>query len=949
MRRSTASLAVIRRPGPDGRPLYLAQWNEKWKSFNLVGGHKKENESFRACLVRELFEELGIVPEPGDPDGLAGPGPTCLVGKAPLGRLDYEAFSQSAGERSSYCIELFGVDLSPQAEEDISRDQNNRWVSEAEIEAGRCADGKAVSDTMRHHWGWLRRHEKASGACVVLWTYRARRVLRRCLPDPDADAAPYQDHLCRVLRDTFPHCSIVVQDVMTGFRPRSDWFILLVEVMTADGAPLGANVVKVAGRPSPAGDEARDELCKELAAWQRCAPPGLKQDLVFLPLDRGFPRAPDQPPESILYGDAHQFIGAAITHALEEAVTRSVQFGFPLAASVLDVITQLFERAGYLFYYAGREDGPPDPARQPPRQPAYRFDVPRLAEALKRWQTDQDLLRVRIEVDNLITRIEHRVGEQDERLYLGPVPYLKTVADIVPVVDPEDICDRAAVPVVNPAAPSEKPAAPISGDNLSLSAPRAIDVVPGMLRGPAHGDLHGRNVLVGVVRDRACWPAVFDYGDMGPRNFIGWDFVKLETELKVRLYEKVFATPSEATFARDVQRFEIELAQKTEKHRHDNDWPAGPAEASEQARLRAVLLRIRQMAAVHLGENPGRPHRWLEEYYFLMMCYGVVAGRFDNYTRRQRIAVLVSSGTAAARLSWPRRRFEEEMRLVHAAVSLGDKALDASALVLLRDDSIGYDAPLALANHWRRSGNQDLVQKAVEWLVKLKGRFSSSLDVRQELILALLSAGDQPRAITELRAAQALLRNPNEEVLCRWGRLLKNEGDKLRDSDAKAADEYYRLSANQYQEAYAIRNGHYPGINLAALLLIRAALARQRQSGEAEPLLARLESSVKELLDRRKDWPTDYGEQDRKVWHPATEAEANLLRKEWKRAAGLYQSITSAQEGEIAVMKQQVERILDAWRKLGVTDFESFNDPAQVFPPHPAQALQGRPEGSQVQ
>ena len=61
-----------------------------------------------------------------------------------------------------------------------------------------------------------------------------------------------------------------------------------------------------------------------------------------------------------------------------------------------------------------------------------------------------------------------------------------------------------------------------------------------MLRGCAHGDLHGRNILVGIVRDQAMWPTVFDYEDMGPCNLIGWDFVKLETELKIRAYLDVF-------------------------------------------------------------------------------------------------------------------------------------------------------------------------------------------------------------------------------------------------------------------------------------------------------------------------------------------------------------------------------------------------------------------------
>jgi 8-oxo-dGTP pyrophosphatase MutT (NUDIX family) len=164
MRTSTASLAVIRRPSTDGLPLYLAQWNDCWQAFHFVGGHKDDDESHRACLVRELFEELGVLPQPDDPDagGLPQTGPRCHVGAAPLGRLEYEAFSRSAGERSFYQVELYAVELSPEAIAHVANNPNNRWVSESEIEAGRCGDGKAVSDTMRHHWGWLQRHELAT-------------------------------------------------------------------------------------------------------------------------------------------------------------------------------------------------------------------------------------------------------------------------------------------------------------------------------------------------------------------------------------------------------------------------------------------------------------------------------------------------------------------------------------------------------------------------------------------------------------------------------------------------------------------------------------------------------------------------------------------------------------------------------------------------------------------
>ncbi len=93
-----------------------------------------------------------------------------------------------------------------------------------------------------------------------------------------------------------------------------------------------------------------------------------------------------------------------------------------------------------------------------------------------------------------------------------------------------------------------------------------------MLRRCAHGDLHGRNVLVAVVRNRALWPAVFDYEHMGPCNLLGWDFVKMETELKIRAYPELFAGGELAAFVSEVQKFEIELAARTEESNRRSSW-----------------------------------------------------------------------------------------------------------------------------------------------------------------------------------------------------------------------------------------------------------------------------------------------------------------------------------------------------------------------------------------
>src|SRR4051794_32210010 len=108
MRSSVASLAVVSR-FESGQALYLARWNGGWQAFNLPGGHKRDGETHRACLVRELAEpdELHLPPPPDDPDAAAAPSVADVdparvfvrVDAEPLGRMVYEAFSQSKSER----------------------------------------------------------------------------------------------------------------------------------------------------------------------------------------------------------------------------------------------------------------------------------------------------------------------------------------------------------------------------------------------------------------------------------------------------------------------------------------------------------------------------------------------------------------------------------------------------------------------------------------------------------------------------------------------------------------------------------------------------------------------------------------------------------------------------------------------------------------------------------
>jgi len=135
-RRSVAAVALIRRP-EKGRTLYLAQWNPNWAAFHLVGGHKHPEESFRACLIREVGEELGLEEVTG-----------FVASAEPLARLEFDALSASAGQMTAYSMEVFEVELTGEsALAKVAANPENRWLTEAEVRSGRCEDGRSVSPT----------------------------------------------------------------------------------------------------------------------------------------------------------------------------------------------------------------------------------------------------------------------------------------------------------------------------------------------------------------------------------------------------------------------------------------------------------------------------------------------------------------------------------------------------------------------------------------------------------------------------------------------------------------------------------------------------------------------------------------------------------------------------------------------------------------------------------
>ena len=138
MRKSTGALAYLIR-NRDEHPELLAQWNEGWQSYSFVGGHKRNEESFRECVIREVNEELRI-----------DEGSEFLVEPTALSHLEYTAWSVRARVATAYTMEVFRVTLvSTDIEAFVSRAAENCWVSFPEIWAGCTENGTHISNTVR--------------------------------------------------------------------------------------------------------------------------------------------------------------------------------------------------------------------------------------------------------------------------------------------------------------------------------------------------------------------------------------------------------------------------------------------------------------------------------------------------------------------------------------------------------------------------------------------------------------------------------------------------------------------------------------------------------------------------------------------------------------------------------------------------------------------------------
>jgi len=137
---AAAQSVVKTRRGPDD--LYLMQYDRHGGRYQPIGGKRDPGETdLSATLRREIFEELSLAAIPG-PDQLR---------LTPLGEGWRElTLSATYGVLTQYTFAFF---LAEDIRFPIHPDADTRWLTRAEIAAGRAADGRPISDIYQRGLG----------------------------------------------------------------------------------------------------------------------------------------------------------------------------------------------------------------------------------------------------------------------------------------------------------------------------------------------------------------------------------------------------------------------------------------------------------------------------------------------------------------------------------------------------------------------------------------------------------------------------------------------------------------------------------------------------------------------------------------------------------------------------------------------------------------------------
>ena len=625
---------------------------------------------------------------------------------------------------------------------------------------------------------------------------------------------------------------IVVTQRFSGFtdEPHKK-LIIAVEIQFAHGS--SAHVVKL-------GDT--DQVDGDCAGWDQCAKrQGIASRMFIAPVSGPI----SEHRQAVIYSDVYQYYfdngRDDKPQELEFVVQRSIQNNTPTYTSIERVLTQVFTEAHRCFYKHAKVD----PTSKHVRHGVLRsLRVGEKREVLARWQ-QPDFMRLRRDT-SWLTSVQRTPDSLDRPAYIDPIDFFVSIIEATTQGSTADSLSQEQSANATPIVVSES--------------------FPEMLVGPAHGDLHGRNIIVGTMRDEAEWPAVFDFDKMAQDNIVAWDFAKLELELKCRLFQQLLDSADERKQLRKMfdipthpqlpstlrlsseessvqQRAEmLELIYAIERrldnwtHQLQRESLAKRMDASFAdeiptntpiGRAMQIIFRIRKEAAIYLGFERHREDRWLNEYYFALACYGVVSAKWHSVNDHMAWC-LVSAGVACASLpqfAWPPNV---------------DTPPDLNSVL----------SHVQLLPYAHRCWKKGRAEEPIELLRQGLKKFPYAIGLSQQLALCLASSRDEAHQIEAEREVSSVTKLAivfrDFETLCRLGRVYKDRGDAEYGAQTNGrftyqqmlekhfpAFQHYQASFKFYNTAYEVSGNYYPTINAATLALLIGETDQQRSLAQA--------------------------------------------------------------------------------------------------------------------
>ncbi len=708
----------------------------------------------------------------------------------------------------------------------------------------------------------------------VNWLDRARRKIRQ------GELIADWDRELQVVFDGQGFGEITVHDVFLGYnQDERRRVVLAVQVSSgndrdhsSESVPPQSHIVKLG---------LRSEVERDFVGWKKTL---VMQGVVSRLLSgvRGI-ELPNVERFAVVYQDAFRLYGVnsddEVPRTLHAAIERALATNDPESTSIERLLVELFSDMFRCCYRQARE-GSSDAARFILGELNKPSRLPDKQSAWDRWNNDSTLLDLRRDALWLTTS-SREPDSIDLPLYLDPVDYFRAVLFANSDAQAGESGDLQEGPI----------------GNLSC------DRVPQTLIGPGHGDLHGLNVVVGVVRGEVFQPAVFDYGDMSPNNLPVWDFVKLEIELKCRLVPEL----CESTEAREALRRFVNPKFRTAYEKQRGDGPRSHITAEERkavtqvGRLEAaflfeqalasltaqidgkaraekriasqersptghsqvdralcLFLSLRKEAACWLGFELGRVNLWRDEYSFALAAYGLLTAKWNVEPPHQAWA-LMSAGVAIAQLE----------AVTNPKTGLVARLKNPETQPT-SDPSESHLIPLAIGARLNRKDVGNYAE-AAKVLRQALADFPNAVSLRAELALALAWLNDRPAALEHIQTLRPLCRVfCDHETQCRLGRIYKDLGDEawkfgtpsLADFIRQAHPGYqlYGQALEIYREAFEFSGHYYPGINAATLAKLRG-----------EPDADQLAEEVLQICRHQRP----AGEE--RLWIFATEGEAGLL------------------------------------------------------------------------